>query len=381
MSNEPPPGPDRALLTIRDNSTAWTQRVGGFAALPALIRELSADPAATLSSAGLDPGALDGSERRVAYAAFAKLFHEAAIRTGCGHFGLLAGRLWHLADLGVLGELVRNSATVGEGLHRLVDYQHLNSEGGVAFLLERASVVDLGFAIYHPHGPGADQIYEAYIAGGCNFLREVCGAGWRPTQVFFPRARPADVAPYLNLFKVQPRFDADFCALRFSSAWMRLPVEGADASRLRVALAQVEAAGKAGLLQQVYRALRVLLLDGKNSGDDVARALSLHRRTLNRRLKAEGTTFQHVLDEVRFEVARQLLSNPRIALDDIAAALGYSGVSQFMRTFKRWAGTTPDRWRRSIGTHPADVQARDEQVCGEQMHDEGEAASDRSTPA
>jgi AraC-like DNA-binding protein len=49
---------------------------------------------------------------------------------------------------------------------------------------------------------------------------------------------------------------------------------------------------------------------------------------------------------VRYSVACELLSVPEISLDDVAATLGYAGVSPFMRTFHRWAGTTPGRWRR-----------------------------------
>ena len=89
-----------------------------------------------------------------------------------------------------------------------------------------------------------------------------------------------------------------------------------------------------------------MILDDRHSGDDVARLLSLHRRTLNRRLHALGTTYQQVLDQVRFDIARQLLATSDVSLDDIAATLGYAGVSPFMRTFRRWAGETPGRWRR-----------------------------------
>ena len=98
------------------------------------------------------------------------------------------------------------------------------------------------------------------------------------------------------------------------------------------------------LLSDVYRAVRRLLIDHRHGGDEIAEALSMHRRTLNRRLQAQGTSFQHVLDGVRFQVARELLASD-IALDDIAATLGYSTVTPFMRTFRRWSGTTPGRWR------------------------------------
>jgi AraC-like DNA-binding protein len=90
------------------------------------------------------------------------------------------------------------------------------------------------------------------------------------------------------------------------------------------------------------------MLDGKTSGNCVATMLSMHRRTLNRRLRERGTTFQNVLDDVRFEVARELLGASYIGLDDIAAALGYAGVSPFMRAFRRWTGQTAAEWRRGV---------------------------------
>jgi AraC-like DNA-binding protein len=75
--------------------------------------------------------------------------------------------------------------------------------------------------------------------------------------------------------------------------------------------------------------------------------LELHRRTLNRRLKAQGTTFQAVLDGVRAEVACQLLEGTSTSLDDVASTLCYASVSPFMRAFRRWTGVTPGQWRRN----------------------------------
>lgn len=90
----------------------------------------------------------------------------------------------------------------------------------------------------------------------------------------------------------------------------------------------------------------MLLLNRVASGDAVAEVLTLHRRTLNRRLKALGTSFRDVLEDVRFEAACQLLGSTQVSLDDIAAALGYAGVSPFSRAFRRRAGSAPGQWRR-----------------------------------
>jgi AraC-like DNA-binding protein len=74
----------------------------------------------------------------------------------------------------------------------------------------------------------------------------------------------------------------------------------------------------------------------------------MHHRTLNRRLKAEGTTFQQLLDEVRFEAACQLLDTGHIPITEIAVSLGYAETSAFSRAFRRWSGATPvDRRRKS----------------------------------
>ena len=88
------------------------------------------------------------------------------------------------------------------------------------------------------------------------------------------------------------------------------------------------------------------LLAGHKGGDFVASSLSMHRRTLSRRLRAQGTTYQAALDDVRFAVATQLLSDRRITLDDIAANLGYASVNTFIRAFSRWTGVAPGSWRR-----------------------------------
>jgi AraC-like DNA-binding protein len=327
--------------------TDFSQRVGGFTAVPALIRQLGADPASVIADVGLAADSLDRPDQRIPYAAMGALFVEGARRTGCSHFGLLCGRAWHVAELGLLGELMRNAPTVGDALRTLTVHQHLNSEGGLAFLLRRSGVVDFGYAIYAPGVVGARHIYDALMGGGCNFMRELCGEAWVPLEVLFTHGKPADVEPHRRFFGASLRFDREFCALRFPEHWLDRPVRDADAARLAAAEREVEAFGRGGLLQQVYRALRLLLLSGQCSGDEVAQMLAMHRRTLNRRLKAQGTTFQHILDEVRHTVARELLVDTRVAIDDIAAALGYASVGPFMRSFRRWSGTTPTRWRRA----------------------------------
>jgi hypothetical protein len=112
------------------------------------------------------------------------------------------------------------SPTVGDALRMLAAHQHLNSGGGLAFLLDAPSAVDLGYAIYHPGVVGTAQLFDSALAAGMQILRELCGPAFAPVDVLLPHVKPADVAPWRALFRVVPRFDADIGALRFAPHWL-----------------------------------------------------------------------------------------------------------------------------------------------------------------
>jgi AraC-like DNA-binding protein len=86
-------------------------------------------------------------------------------------------------------------------------------------------------------------------------------------------------------------------------------------------------------------------LTGHASADQVAALFSITRRTLTRRLSAFDTGFQELVDEIRFEVARQMLEDSGMEILEIAAVLDYAGPNAFTRAFRRWSGTTPAEWR------------------------------------
>ena len=99
------------------------------------------------------------------------------------------------------------------------------------------------------------------------------------------------------------------------------------------------------LIAALRRFARSALAEGIVSGDEAAKSLNLHRRTLHRRLREQGTTFQQVLDDVRFEVACKLLADAPRPMSEVAARLGYAEPSAFGCAFRRWSGTSPLRWR------------------------------------
>ena len=98
--------------------------------------------------------------------------------------------------------------------------------------------------------------------------------------------------------------------------------------------------------QQVERHLEALLGEGPVGIDKVARALGYSRQTLYRRLKAEGATFEEVLDGLRKRLALRLLREERLPVKEVAWRLGFSDPAAFSRAFKRWTGASPTAGRR-----------------------------------
>jgi AraC-like DNA-binding protein len=100
------------------------------------------------------------------------------------------------------------------------------------------------------------------------------------------------------------------------------------------------------LAGRVRKCLIARLRDGEPEQPTIARALGLSERTLQRRLRAEHTTFAALLDQVRSELASMYLLDPQLAVFEVAYLLGFSEPSAFNRAFRRWTGKTPREFRR-----------------------------------
>ena len=99
---------------------------------------------------------------------------------------------------------------------------------------------------------------------------------------------------------------------------------------------------------ELKRKLADLLARGEANADAACRALRLSRRTLQRRLQAEKTSFQRILNEVRAELAVRYLRDARLKSLEIAMLLGYSNLSSFTTAFKSWYDVPPVQYRQKF---------------------------------
>jgi AraC-like DNA-binding protein len=327
-------------------------RVGPLFGVATVLRKAGIDPATAFAEVGLRKDLFDDPDNLVAFRTAGHLLAICVDRTGYEDFGLQAGKLSGAAAMGIAGFLVQHSPTVGVALRNLILHMHLHDRGAVPMYSIDDGTVLLGYAVYEPGVEAVDQINDLATAIGFNLMRGLCGEEWLPTEVRLARREPVDTRPYRAFFRAPVVFDANENVLMFPSRWLERPVRGADPQLLKFLeqrVAELENEDRRTLAQRLRPMIRGALSYRDCSAERIAAMLSMHRRTLNRRLKEDGTSFREIVESVRHEVARQLLANTRLPLNEIATALDYADPSIFTRAFRRWSGVSPSEWREAEG--------------------------------
>src|SRR5215475_10405603 len=198
--------------------------------------------------------------------------------------------------------------------------------------------------------PAADFRLAALLA----LCREIAAAPIAPLTVQLPYVLRAPVREYERFYRAPLEFGALATAFLLRNDDLARPVVSSDATLtgyLDQLAEQLLAALGGGdtLRDQVCRLLWSELSAGVPGLEGVGRVLGMSPRTLQRRLREEGTTFRAVLTQVRHDLARPLLGDGRLAVAEVAFLLGYEDPSAFHRAFRRWSGRSPRAFRRASG--------------------------------
>lgn len=167
-------------------------------------------------------------------------------------------------------------------------------------------------------------------------------------EASFAHAPPPHHAAYAFMFAGPVRFDAPATRISFEPRYLRLPIRR-DEAALR---AMLRRALPLTVLQ--YRRDRLLvqrvreLLPAHQTADTLACALNMSVRTLHRQLKDEGTSLQSLKDQVRRDMAVDLLTRTRRSIKQITVAVGFRNEKSFTRAFGQWTGDTPTEYRRKL---------------------------------
>jgi AraC-like DNA-binding protein len=327
-------------------------RIAPLGAIPEVLRGFRVEPGSLLQRYGLSEEALfRDPEETVPLAAVGRLLTECAQATACPHFGLLVGQRVDASALGAVGLFLGNAPDVKTALEGLVANLDLHDRGAAASLDASAGRCTLGYEVYESGIEGTDQIGDAAVAICCNIMRALCGPDWSPTEVRLRHGHPVEVEPYRRFFLAPLRFNAEHNCLLFSSHWLSEPIVLADPDLRQHFMDRIQALranSNQSFRDQAHKALVTLIGSQLGSREQLAIHFSIHPRTLNRRLRGAGTSFRELYNEVRHEIARQLLRDTRRSIPAIASLLKYSDATAFSRAFSRWQGISPAKWRKRV---------------------------------
>jgi len=334
-------------------------RIGATMGLPAVLKDLGVEPATVLAEAGFDIALFDSPENMLSFRERGRMLAHCVARTRCQHLGLLVGQHAGLHSLGMMGLLAKYSPDVGTALRNLTTFMHLHVRGAVTNLTVDSSSAMVSYLVSQSRAKANDQVSDGAIAAIFNILRSLCGPLWRPSKVLFAHHQPEDATPFQRFFHAPLEFDAGQNAVVFPVNWLNHSLVQSDPEVLDLLQQQVEALEDRygnDFPGKVRRVLRAAVMTGQPNVDHIAMMFSMHSRTLRRHLQKFGTNFEELLEDIRYETARQMLEDSRMTVSQIALALGYSDASSFTRAFRRWSGFTPARWRKA---RQAKVERRD----------------------
>lgn len=317
-----------------------------------MLRTRHIDATMLVAQVGLQGLSLADPDARLPLTCLDKLWEHAAARLGDTNLGLHLAETVEADSFGLLSYLGTASANWGEGLQRVLRYFRLLSDGsrydltvsdGVATITATQDTV--------PDGPVRQRVEFTVTVLFC-YARRVIDGDWQALDVFFEHARPPDIAEHHRVYGLAPRFATPHSGFSFAGELLGRPLltRNAVLAELLERLAARLLADLPGTTT-LAGALRELCIrngfEHELTLETSAHRLCLSPRTLQRRLREEGTSHHEVIDDARRYLASRMLSQSGLCIAEVAFALGFSEPGALHRAFKRWTGMTPSEYRRA----------------------------------
>lgn len=307
------------------------------------------DGEALCKSVGISAASLRDKEARFPYSLAEALGERAAEMIGDANIGLHLARdvaRVEIYDVGLL--MMMASVSIRAALDRMVRHQRYWGDGQRCSLHGAKAGVIVRYTF--PSERTSRHNDECAMAEITIGLRSLLGKPISPRIVRFRHAAPADRREHDALFACPLVFFSPHTELELDDEVLDAPLAHANEAYCTIFEEQVERTLASlppheGARDAVRTIAKAALAAGTCSISQTAKALRMSVRTMQRRLREEGTTFEKLIDGLRKEMAHAYLDQ-NIGIQEIAILLGYADVTAFHHAFKRWTGTSPNEFRR-----------------------------------
>jgi AraC-like DNA-binding protein len=303
-----------------------------------------------LRLASIAPADLEDPDSRLPVSAVLKLWRVILEREEGTAAGVRIGSTCTTTRLGLVGYVMYYSRNLGEALHRFSRYVHIVSEAVQFELATSGERTSLLFGT-HPSLLALRNPVEAQLAAVLTVAREITQSDLVPLAINLPFPSPDDAKEYRQFFRCPVHFRHPNAAIVFATSQMRLPIKASDPT-LRGYLEELAdttlkslGAPNEKFADTVRRTLWSELPGGRPNLQRSASRLGISTRTLQRRLRENGTSYSALLEKLRRELSGDLLADKRLGVSDVAFLLGYSEPSALQRAIRRWRPVPPQQYR------------------------------------
>jgi len=322
----------------------WTAPATDLRVFLAALAALGYETAALIATAHLTGINVDDPDARVPCETYGALFGAAQQQRFTPNLATALARHTPLGAYPLLDYLVLTSETAGAGIRQLARYYRLVSNPlTLDDIREDGTVVEVRMI-------GAAGFGVEYLASLMAFhLRQETDGRFALARVML-RHRPDDAAAMAEALGCEVEPFAAWDGVCISHESWHLPLRRRDPVLRRVLETHADQIlerlpKRTGVALEVQRALSRQGASDELRIESIARQLAMSVRTLQRRLAAEGVSFQELIEEIRKEAAARYVASSSLSLAEIAYLVGYSEPAPFHRAFKRWYGVTPETYR------------------------------------
>jgi len=315
------------------------------------IDDYGYDSRELFAEAGLDYNLLHEPGARYAYSSVCRLWELAEATTKDPCIGLQVASLWHPTTLHALGYSWLASYNLDEAYKRTLRFGRiLNSAANGAFKVRESDrfygmIFDTSQMQIQP----AQVAQEGGLALFLNISRAAYGPDFKPVGVSLKREQPDCVDRFLEYFGAPITFNEVHNSLWLDPVQVLKPLATANPELVRVndqiVIDYLSHLDRGDVVSQVRAEISARLPSGHIDEAEIASAINLSLRSLQRRLAEQNMPFTRLLEDTRRELSRDYVRDPQRSISEIAYLLGFSEPGNFSRAFKRWYHESPIEYR------------------------------------
>lgn len=316
------------------------------------MAHFGADVDEVFKAVGLERHRFSDPDQLVALRDAGNLLARAVEVTGYQSLPFYLAENQDLAYLGTFGLLLQTSGTVGEVLREIQDYHQIHIQAATWTLTTTARTASLNFWVDVQDFTPLQRrlVIELSLAQAFLVVKTLVGSAAYLERVRVRYDYPEGQQAYRRFFHAPVEFNGEVNALDFPIGLLDRPVSSNNAALHEMVRQQISSLDLSRRQKDLARDVRViirsLLPTGQCTVERVARFYACDKRTLQRYLREENdTTYQALLDEVRFDLIQNYLRDSTMPMTQLAQVAGYTDTSNFSRAFLKRFGVSPRAWR------------------------------------